>query len=91
MTWLWTTNSEFEFQDLKHVACNCLIGAEQFSLFRGVHTLVHICGNTTERLKLFPLTVPYENIQKFIQIAHEWKILMTGEVTVLKDPGSIVY
>jgi uroporphyrinogen decarboxylase len=113
---------------------------------RGVHTLVHICGNTTDRLDLFPLTgascisldhktdiakaketlhgkmcfggnvdpvkimlngsvldvencckeiikaagtdggfvlmpgcdipptVPYENIQKFIQVAREWKL-----------------
>ncbi len=113
---------------------------------RGVHTLVHICGNTTDRLDLFPLTgascisldhktdmakaketlhgkmcfggnidpvkvmlngtaadvetackeviktagtdggfvlmpgcdipptVPYANIQKFIQVAHEWKM-----------------
>jgi uroporphyrinogen decarboxylase len=113
---------------------------------RGVHTLVHICGNTTDRLDLFPQTgascisldhktdiakaketlhgkmcfggnvdpvkimlngsakdvertckeiikaagtdggfvlmpgcdipptVPYENIQKFIQTAHEWKL-----------------
>ena len=112
---------------------------------KGVHTLVHICGNTTDRLDLFPMTgascisldhktdiakakealhgkmcfggnvdpvkvmlngtvqdvenackdiikaagtdggfvlmpgcdipptVPYENIQKFIQVAHEWK------------------
>jgi uroporphyrinogen decarboxylase len=97
-----------------------------------VHTLVHICGNTTDRLDLFPQTgascisldhktdiakaketlhgkmcfggnvdpvkimlngsagtdggfvlmpgcdipptVPYENIQKFIQTAHEWKL-----------------
>jgi uroporphyrinogen decarboxylase len=113
---------------------------------RGIHTLVHICGNTTDRLDLFPLTgascisldhktdiakaketlhgkmcfggnvdpvkimlngsvldvencckeiikaagtdggfvlmpgcdipptVPYENIQKFIQVAREWKL-----------------
>lgn len=113
---------------------------------KGVHTLVHICGNTTDRLDIFPLTgascisldhktdiakakealhgkmcfggnvdpvkvmlngsvqdvenacreiiktagtdggfvlmpgcdipptVPYENIRKFIQVAHEWKL-----------------
>jgi uroporphyrinogen decarboxylase len=113
---------------------------------KGVHTLVHICGNTTDRLDLFPLTgascisldhktdiakarealhgkmcfggnvdpvkvmlngsvadvenactdiikaagtdggfvlmpgcdipptVPYDNIKKFIQVAHEWKL-----------------
>ena len=127
---------------------------------KGVHTLVHICGNTTDRLDLFPLTgascisldhktdiakakealhgkmcfggnvdpvkimlngtvqdvenackdiiktagtdggfvlmpgcdipptVPYENIQKFIQVAHEWKMDSHGsrkEVTRLRS------
>ncbi len=61
MKWLWTTNSELEFLALKHVACNCLIGAEQASHFKGVHTLVHICGDTTEPLELFPQQ-SYENM-----------------------------